>query len=157
MIATLRPARAEDAAAVANVLVSSRLAYMPFAPSAHSREDVRGWVGTHLIPDCRTTVAIIDGEIVGVIAVSESAGTAWINQLFLLPGWVGRGIGSQLLLHAHAALPRPIRLYAFQAHSRARRFYERHGYKAMEFTDGQCNEEKCPDVLYELGAPATSA
>ena len=53
--------------------------------------------------------------------------------------------------------PRPIRLYTFQTHSLARRFYERHGYKAIEFTDGQGNEEKCPDVLYELGAPATSA
>ena len=157
MITTLRPARAEDAGAVANVLNSSRLAYMPFAPSAHSPDDVRAWVGARLIPNCRTTVAIIDGEIVGVIAVSESAGTAWINQLFVLPEWVGRGIGSELLLHAHGALPRPIRLYTFQAHSRARRFYERHGYKAIEFTDGQGNEEKCPDVLYELGAPAASA
>ena len=134
------------------MLFRSRLAYMPFAPSAHPPEDVHAWVGTHLIPNCQTTVATIDDEIVGIIAVSQSPETAWINQLFVLPGRLGRGIGSQLLRHAHTALPRPIRLYTFQAHARARRFYERHGYKAIEFTDGQGNEEKCPDVLYELGA-----
>lgn len=150
MNATLRRARAEDASAVANVLISSRLAYMPFAPSAHSPEELLAWVGTHLIPDCETTVAIIEDEIVGVLAVSQSSDTAWIKQLFVLPGWVGRGIGSQLLRHAHARLPRPIRLYTFQAHTRARRFYERHGYRAIEFTDGEANEERCPDVLYEL-------
>jgi hypothetical protein len=31
----------------------------------------------------------------------------------------------------------------------ARRFYERHVFKAVQFSDGQSNEEKCPDVLYE--------
>jgi hypothetical protein len=27
-------------------------------------------------------------------------------------------------------------------------FYERHGFMAIEFTDGSGNEEKEPDVLY---------
>jgi GNAT superfamily N-acetyltransferase len=150
MNATLRPAHTVDASAVANVLIASRLAHMPFAPSAHSPEEVLAWVRTHLIPNCETTVAIIEHGVVGVLAVSQRSGTAWINQLFVLPGWVGRGIGTQLLRHAHARLPRPIRLYTFQAHARARRFYERHGYQAIEFTDGRDNEERCPDVLYEL-------
>lgn len=155
MNATLRPADGEDASAVANVLISSRLAYMPFAPSAHSPQEVLAWVGTHLLHDCETTVATIADEVVGVLAVTRRSDAAWINQLFVLPGCAGRGIGSQLLWHAHAKLPRPIRLYTFQAHSRARRFYERHGYRAIGFTDGQGNEERCPDVLYELSADAS--
>ena len=40
----------------------------------------------------------------------------------------------------------------FQANSGARRFYERRGFVAVEFTDGESNEERCPDVLYELAA-----
>jgi len=32
---------------------------------------------------------------------------------------------------------------------RARRFYEAHGATAVEFTDGEGNEEKTPDVRYE--------
>jgi hypothetical protein len=31
----------------------------------------------------------------------------------------------------------------------ARRFYERHGLRAVRFTDGTGNEEKTPDALYE--------
>jgi hypothetical protein len=42
-----------------------------------------------------------------------------------------------------------VRLWCFQANSGARRFYERHGFVAVEFTDGHDNEEGCPDVLYE--------
>ena len=53
------------------------------------------------------------------------------------------------------ALPAwPIRLYTFQANLGARRFYERHGFSAIEFTDGEGNRERCPDVLYELAPEA---
>ncbi len=47
-------------------------------------------------------------------------------------------------------LPRPIRLYCFHANTGARAFYERHGFKAVAFSDGSTNEERCPDVLYVL-------
>ncbi len=57
--------------------------------------------------------------------------------MYVQPGWTGVGVGKQLLDHAHQRLPRPIRLYTFQANVGARRFYERHGYQAIEFTDGQ--------------------
>ena len=72
----------------------------------------------------------------------------------MLSGWTGRGIGSRLLGHAHGGLLRSIRLWTFQANAGARRFYERHGYRAIAFTDGRENEERCPDVLYELAAGA---
>ncbi len=62
-----------------------------------------------------------------------------------------------MLAHVHAVLHKPIRLYTFQQNEGARRFYERHGYKTIEFTDGQGNEENCPDVLYELQAPLADA
>ena len=42
-----------------------------------------------------------------------------------------------------------ITFWVFQQNARARRFYERHGCRAIEFTDGAFNEEKTPDVLYE--------
>jgi GNAT superfamily N-acetyltransferase len=66
------------------------------------------------------------------------------------PRVLGKGIGSVLLAHAIGTLARPIRLYTFQQNVGARRFYERHGFLAIEFTEGEDNEEKCPDVLYEL-------
>ena len=83
------------------------------------------------------------------MAVSKTADCGWIDQLYLLPGWVGHGIGTRLLELARRELPSPIRLYTFQCNDRARRFYERRGFEAISFGDGSGNEEKCPDVLYE--------
>jgi GNAT superfamily N-acetyltransferase len=73
------------------------------------------------------------------------------------PAWVGRGIGAVLLAHALRSLAPPVRLYTFQANAGARRFYERHGFAAIEFSDGQANEERRPDVLYEFAAPGNAA
>lgn len=151
---TLRSVWLDDASNVADVLIDSRRAYQPFAPSAHPPDDVRAWVRRHLIPECNVTVADAGGTIIGVLATAQRDGAAWIEQLFVLPGWTGRGIGGRLLDHAHDGLPRPIRLWTFQANAGARRFYERHGYRAIAFTDGRENEERCPDVLYELAAGA---
>ena len=47
---TLRSVWLDDASNVADVLIDSRLAYQPFAPSAHPPDDVRAWVRRHLIP-----------------------------------------------------------------------------------------------------------
>ena len=146
----LRSARSDDALAVAEVLLESRAEYLPFAPSAHSPDEVRAWVAGRLVPAGWVTVAQHCGEIVGVLVASRAEGVSWIDQMYVRPGWIRQGVGTRLLAHAHRQLPRPIRLYTFQANAGARRFYERHGYRAIAFTDGQTNEERCPDVLYEL-------
>lgn len=146
----LRQARDGDAAEVAEVLIASRGAYQPFAPMAHSGDEVRHWVASHLVPTGNVTVAMCEAQVVGVLATSFDGRCAWIDQLFVRPGWLRQGIGTALLDHAHATLPRPLRLYTFQANAGARSFYERHGYRAIAFSDGATNEEHCPDVLYEL-------
>lgn len=149
MTITLRPAGAPDAEAVAQVLIESRNAFLPFAPMAHPAAEVRAWIATVLIPAGGVHVAICAGQTVGVLALSNDAGQAWIDQLYVPPGHTSRGIGAQLLQLAHRQLQAPIRLYTFQANTGAHRFYERHGYQAIAFTDGADNEERCPDVLYE--------
>lgn len=153
---TLRPALPGDAAAVADVLIASRRAFMPYAPSAHSDADTREWVQHTLLATARVHVATVADRVVAVLATArdEDAGCSWIDQLYILPGHTGQKLGAQLLAHAHTELPLPIRLYTFQANAGARRFYERHGYRAIALTDGADNEEKCPDVLYELAAVA---
>jgi GNAT superfamily N-acetyltransferase len=148
--ATLRPAVPADAERVADLLIDTRSAFMPYAPSAHSEQEVREWVASHLIPSGGVTVAETRGSIVAAIAAERTDECSWITQLAVDPVLVGQGIGSLLLAHAVRILPLPIRLWTFQANSGARRFYERHGFLTIEFTDGQANEERCPDVLYEL-------
>jgi len=123
---------------------------MPFAPSAHADADVRRWVREVLLAVHEVTVATEAHQVVGVLACSQKDGYGWIDQLMLHPAVVGRGIGSQLLEHALAAMPSTVRLYTFQPNARARAFYEGHGFRAIEFTDGTSNEERVPDVLYEL-------
>ena len=146
----LRPAEPADHNDVASVLIKSRAAFMPYAPSAHSEEDVRGWVRRVLLPTGGVTVAILNGEVVGVSAIANHDGCGWITQLYVLPPFVGQRIGSRLLERALAVLKPPIRLYTFQANVGARRFYERHGFRIIQLTDGKDNEERCPDVLFEL-------
>jgi GNAT superfamily N-acetyltransferase len=145
----LRPATVADADAVADVYLRSRKELVACAPLAHSDEDVRDWIRGRLIPAGRATVAVVDGLVVGLLSVAGAADGSWIEQLYLHPAWIARGIGTRLLELARAELPPPIRLYTFQCNERARDFYERRGFRAVSFGDGSGNEEKCPDVLYE--------
>ncbi len=145
----LRLAETADHERVANILIDARAAFMPYAPSAHAEHEVRDWVRDHLIPTGNVTLATVNEDVVGVMAVSHSDGYSWIDQMYVQPSLVGRGIGTKLLQHALAVLSSPIRLYTFQANTGARRFYERNGFHIIELTDGQANEEHCPDVLYE--------
>ncbi len=147
---SLRPGMPSDAARVCEVLLESRKAFLPFAPSAHPEPDVLRWVGEVLLPGSDVTVAEEGGSIVGVIATSARNDGTWIEQLYLHPTHVGHGVGSRLLAHALATAPRPVRLYTFQQNEGSRRFYERHGFVPIAFSDGAGNEERCPDVLYEL-------
>ncbi len=87
--------------------------------------------------------AVVAGRIVGIVAFTSE----WINQLYVLPDWQGRGIGSRLLAIAQADAAR-LQLWTFQRNVAARRFYERQGFVMVTMTGGGDNEEKEPDVLY---------
>ena len=159
MNAALRQARPSDALSVADVLLLSRKAFLPFAPLVHSDDEVRQWIAGVLIPSGGVIVSAVAGEVVGMLALSRESACGWIDQLYLHPSVVGRGIGSQLIERAKQELGSPIRLYTFHANTASRRFYERCGFRAIAFSDGHANEERCPDVLYEyvggmdIGAP----
>jgi GNAT superfamily N-acetyltransferase len=150
MRVTLRDASVEDAACVADVLLASRKAFLPYACAAHTDAQIHQWVREALIPSSGVTVACAGASLVGVLAVVRESHVSWVSQLYLAPSHVGQGIGTRLLAHALGTLPLPVRLYTFQANARARSFYERHGFRAIAFGDGSANEERCPDVLYEL-------
>ena len=79
MNATLRRATQEDAPRVASLLIDTRAAFMPYAPSAHSNEDVRGWVASYLIPSGDVTVVEADGRVVGAMATEVKDQASWIT------------------------------------------------------------------------------
>ena len=96
-----------------------------------------------VLPNSHAWIAEVDGEPAGYIVFTDE----WIKQLYIRPDRHGQGLGSALLARVLAD-GKPRRLWTFQQ-SRARKFYEDRGFVAVEFTDGQGNEEKTPDVCYE--------
>ena len=140
----LRPAGAADAAAIADVWLRSFDSALPTVRRAHSDDEVRGWIRDVVVPDHDTWVAEVDGAVVGVLVLSDG----WIDQLYLAPDWRGRGIGDRFVAFAQQRQPAGLQLWTFQVNEPACRFYERHGFVAVERTTGEGNEEREPDVRY---------
>ena len=141
-----RPARPEDASAIAKVLRVSMSEAMPYLPNLHTPEADLWFVTHRVIPTMETDVVVTseEGRIVGFCAVSHG----WVEQLYLLPDVQGRRIGTALIKRAMARWDH-LRLWTFQRNHAARRFYESFGFAAVEETDGSRNEKREPDVLYE--------
>lgn len=138
----LRPATGSDAASIAR-LMRVALGSFDWMPVIHTPAEDLAFIRGIVLPRQQVTVAEVDKAIVGFIAVSGD----WVEQLYLDPDWTGQGIGSRLLTQATAALP-VVKLHCFQSNTGARRFYERHGFRAEAFGDGTTNEEGLPDILY---------
>lgn len=138
-----------DADAIAEIYLRSRKELVSCAPLVHPDQSVREWIRDKLLPAGGVTVASLVDVVVGFVAVSKSSESSWIDQLYLVPTHTRRGIGTALLDHAMNTLPPPIRLYTFHCNEAARHFYERHGFKAIAYSDGSRNEENSPDILYE--------
>lgn len=74
-------------------------------------------------------------------------GRGWLNHLYVDPSYQGLGIGGELLRIAMQSRGR-LTLWVFQQNAQAIRFYESHGFRLIETTDGAKNEEGVPDALY---------
>ena len=140
----LRRATPDDALAVADVFLDSFHATYAF-PLAHTDEEVRGWIRERLIPDHETWVAVDGDRVVAMLALAPG----WIEQLYVTPDRLRQGLGSRLVEIAKTRQPDGLQLWTFQVNERARSFYEREGFLAVEMTDGSGNQERQPDVRYE--------
>jgi putative acetyltransferase len=140
-----------EADAVAHVLRASFDDSLPWLAGRYTPEQDRQFVKEHLFPACEVWGAFAP-ELVGVIALQPS----WVDQLYVLPGRQGDGIGKALLGVAKKANTE-LSLWTFQRNASARSFYERNGFVALEETDGQRNEEREPDVLYHWTAGGVAA
>lgn len=140
----LRPAEPRDAHEIAEVHTRSRQEAMPWLPELHTDQETRAWVRDVVLPHQEVWVAERGGRVVGVAALHEDS----LEQLYILPGFQGHGIGSALFARAQALRLHGFTFYVFQRNTRARTFYERRGCVAVEFGDGSGNEEGEPDVLY---------
>jgi GNAT superfamily N-acetyltransferase len=149
----LRRATAADAPAVADVYLRSFAAALPTVVRPRTDDEVRAYIRDVVVPHRDTWVAVHTGdhgsasgsdEVVGLMVLDG----ALLSQLYLAPEWRGRGIGDRFVSLARQRSPRGLTLWTFQVNEPAHRFYERHGFAAVEFTDGSGNEEREPDVRY---------
>ena len=145
LVCALGRAHVREVARVLRVALDERL---PWLAGLHTPDEDLRWVRDHLLAASQVYGAIEHGKLVGFIAFREG----WIDQLYVLPEAQGRGVGTALLAVATAAWP-DLSLWTFQRNTGARRFYERHGFVAVEETDGADNEEKEPDVRYRWRRP----
>jgi GNAT superfamily N-acetyltransferase len=141
---SIRTATSADADAVADVWLTSFKATYPFPP-AHPDEDVRHWIRDEIVPREETFVAIApSGDIVGFMSLREDD----LDHLYVRPDWFDRGVGSRFVELAKERRPGGLGLYTFQVNAHARAFYERRGFTAAWFGEGESNEERQPDVRY---------
>ncbi|GAB4170436.1 MAG: GNAT family N-acetyltransferase [Thalassobaculales bacterium] len=144
MIPVLRPALPADAIPLADIMVASRRAAMPWLAEPHSPAEAREWMAGSVLPHLAVRVA----EVAGAMAGFAAWGHGWLHHLYITPERQGQGAGAALLAAAMAANPEGLRLWAFQRNARARGFYERRGFVLVRLTDGAGNEEKEPDAEY---------
>ncbi|GAA2249249.1 GNAT family N-acetyltransferase [Streptomyces atrovirens] len=141
----LRRALPSDAEAAAGVWLRSFAAALPGVVRPRSDDEVRDYFRHVLIPVRETWVAEAAGEdVVGVMVLEGEE----LDQLYLAPEWRGHGIGDRFVALAKERSPGGLALWTFQVNAPAHRFYERHGFAAVRWTDGSGNEEREPDVRY---------
>ncbi|HEV7275512.1 MAG TPA: GNAT family N-acetyltransferase [Devosiaceae bacterium] len=141
-VITLRGATAADADDIAALFATSRR-LLTFLPDLHSIEEDRVYMRDKVMVDCRVTAAERAGRIVGFMAELDG----WIEHLYIDAARLGTGIGSALIADAKSR-NQNLALWCFAENLRGRAFYEKHGFVAVEFTDGAGNEARAPDILY---------
>ena len=73
-------------------------------------------------------VAVMDNRPVAFYTLQDKAGTAWIENLWVLPEYIGKGVGRRLFLHALArARELGYKTLQLEADPNALGFYEKMG------------------------------
>jgi ribosomal protein S18 acetylase RimI-like enzyme len=122
----VREARRDDAEAMAR-------AHSASAARAYDRPQdlerrTRRWTEVFDEPESRPYLAEADGEVVGILSV----GPTELYAIYVHPDWWGSGAGQALLDRAHELLAETCdeaELSVLVGNARARRFYERNGWR----------------------------
>jgi GNAT superfamily N-acetyltransferase len=141
----IRRANAADALAIARVFRLARTVCLPYLPDLHSPDSEHRYFRDHVLPHHEVWVA---GDVDGFCAL----GNGWVEHLYIHPARHRQGLGTALLNQAKQSGP-PLQLWVFQRNVNAIRFYERHGFHAVEATDGRRNEEQEPDLRMRWPGP----
>ena len=143
---TIRRAEAADAEELAELFWRVREESVPGIPMiVHPRASVLPFVRDVLLREFEVHVADLDGRLVGFLALVPPD---HLGHLYIIREHTGRGLGSRFLALARTRFPWGLQLWAFQSNAGAIRFYERHGFVQVAWSDGD-NDEGAPDVRME--------
>jgi GNAT superfamily N-acetyltransferase len=144
----IRPARATDAEAIAAIVVECDRTFVDFAPAgwrppSYERE-LEQARDAFAQPDRWMAVAEADGQPIGYATFIAASATraavddpdlAHFGRLFVRPPYWGAGVATALhdaaVAEAAARGFSRMRLFTPASHARARRFYEREGWRAV--------------------------
>ncbi len=138
----IRRAGPADADRIA-ALFSASFRLLTFLPMRHTLQEDRAFIGDEVMPHADVYVAEDEGGIASFITLRGE----FVRLLHTRPDRLSTGAGSQLVNYVQS-IRGALELWCFQANHVARRLYERHGFRPVEFTAGLDNEEQMPDVRY---------
>jgi GNAT superfamily N-acetyltransferase len=130
----IREARADEAEALAEIQRDACLTAFAhiFPPDLYPfpMDEVRErWTTALADPDVSVLVADVDARPVGLAGYRSE----WLDGLYVVPDVWARGVGRELHDHVLARLRElgsaRCHLWVLEANDRARRFYERHGWR----------------------------
>ena len=106
-------------------------------------------------PDCfdewQVWCASVGGEVVGVASLSRDGNEAELENLWVLPDFIGRGVGKALFRHAATSARRQgcgrLRIVS---DPNARAFYERMGARIDGDTPSRPEGRRLPCLTYDL-------
>lgn len=150
----------DDRMAISKVYEESwKYAYKGIIPQDYLDAIPEGrWASGIDHPNRKTLVCVDDGRIVGTSSFCKSRFEQFpdwgeVISLYLLPDYMGKGYGALLLEAAVTALERlgyeDVFLWVLEENSRARRFYEQHGFSlSTDFLDDTIGGKNLREVRY---------
>ena len=83
-------------------------------------------------------IVSLDGHDVGIMSVAQEPDCVFLNQVYILPGYQGQGIGRKCMLNVFERATRsnlPVKLRVLRVNPRAAAFYKRLGFTITGDTD----------------------
>jgi GNAT superfamily N-acetyltransferase len=147
----IRQATRSDAEEIAHVFRAAVRTCLPYLTELHTPAEELTFFRDVVMQHRQVWIGGLPGTQ-GFCAFGEG----WVDHLYIRPTHHGRGIGSELLNQAKSIGP-SLQLWVFQRNTSAIRFYQHHGFRIVEASDGSRNEEQEPDFRMLWNAPAASS
>lgn len=138
---------------------SWKFAYRDIVPMEWMESRPKDKWGGNILHNGRTEIGAFDGDrIVGTASFGISrwenfSSCGEIVTIYLLPEYIGRGVGSQLMNACIEELEflgfTEILLWVLEDNHRARRFYEKHGFVCTDdYMDDELGGKPLREVMY---------